>query len=314
MKDVDATRLDPRALRDAFGTFPTGVTVVTSLGAGGKPVGFTANSFSSVSLDPPMLLVCPGRFLSSFDVFESCDRFAVNILAEGQEDVSNIFAGYKGDRFAKVEWSPDPNGLALIDGAAATFSCRTRQVIPAGDHVVLTGEVEGFSCSKQRGLGYAAGQYFSLGLERAAASAPPPGRHAVAGAIIEHDGRVLLEETPDGLRPPQIISKGGAPVRQALAQHLADAGLSVQIGKAYSIFEDREAGTRFTYFHARASAANAAGLGAYIPISGLGAQRFVTGAHASMLARFELEHATQSFNLYVGDEADGDVHAFEKGS
>ena len=72
---------DPRALRDAFGAFITGVTVVTTLDGGGTPVGFTANSFTSVSLDPPLLLVCPGRALSSFPVFQDCRHFAVSVLA-----------------------------------------------------------------------------------------------------------------------------------------------------------------------------------------------------------------------------------------
>ena len=90
---------DPRALRDAFGSFMTGVTVVTALGPDGNPVGFTANSFSSVSLDPPLLLVCPGKFLSSFEVFANCTHFAVNILAEGQEAGANTCASVKCDRF-----------------------------------------------------------------------------------------------------------------------------------------------------------------------------------------------------------------------
>jgi len=99
------TTLDPRALRNAFGSFMTGVTVITSRDASGAPVGFTANSFTSVSLDPPLLLVCPGKFLSSYDAFTNCSHFAVNVLAEGQEEVSNTFAGYKGDRFAKAAHS-----------------------------------------------------------------------------------------------------------------------------------------------------------------------------------------------------------------
>ena len=84
--------IDPKALRGAFSRFMTGVTVVTSLTPKGEPVGFTANSFASVSLDPPLLLVCPGNHLSSFEVFQSATRFGVSILAEGQEEISNMFA------------------------------------------------------------------------------------------------------------------------------------------------------------------------------------------------------------------------------
>lgn len=155
--------IDRRLLRQAFGSFLTGVTVVTTRNTDGEPVGFTANSFTSVSLDPPLLLVCPARSLSSFSAFAQCAHFAVNVLAEGQEEVSNTFAGFKGDRFARVAWRADSDGSALLEGAAAQFSCRTSQIIPAGDHIVLIGEVKCFTVSEKCGLGYSAGTYFSLG-------------------------------------------------------------------------------------------------------------------------------------------------------
>lgn len=79
------TQFDPRDLRSAFGRFMTGVTVVTARAPDGTSVGFTANSFTSVSMDPPLLLVCPGKFLSSYQTFAECTDFAISILAEGQE-------------------------------------------------------------------------------------------------------------------------------------------------------------------------------------------------------------------------------------
>ena len=306
------TGIDPRDLRNAFGSFITGVTVVTTVDADGKPYGFTANSFSSVSLDPPLLLVCPSRFLSSFAQFESCAHFAVSVLSEGQEAVSNTFAGSKGDRFAETAWSPDPQGVPIIDGAAAHFSCRSAQVIPAGDHIVLMGEVLAFSRSGERGLGYAAGQYFSLGLERAAAAAPPAGSRAIAGAIIEYEGKVLLEETPECLRPPQLGLEGRSQVREALAEHLAKAGLEVVLGKAYSIFDDRNSGAHYTYFRARALNDATAGIGTYRAISTLPELRSTSDAQATMLARYALEYETRRFGLYVGDERGGDIHDLDE--
>jgi len=306
--------IDPHALRKAFGSFMTGVTVVTTAGADGRPCGFTANAFSSVSLDPPLLLVCPSRYLSSFAVFESCRHFAVSVLAEGQEEVSNIFAGYRGDRFAEAAWRPDPQGAPIVEGAAAHFSCTTTQVVPAGDHVVLIGEILDFSRSGARGLGYAAGQYFSLGLEREAASAPQPGRQAIAGAIIEYQGKVLLEETPDGLSPPELSLEGRAQVRRALSEHLAGAGLEVVLDKAYSIFDDRSTGAHYTYFQARALTDATGGLGRYVPIAELAQARSPSEAQAAMLARYAREYETRSFALYVGDEREGDTHSFDERS
>ena len=218
--------LDPRALRRAFGSFMTGVTVVTCKAADGTPLGFTANSFSSVSLDPPLLRVCPGRFLSSYDSFASCSHFAVNVLAEGQEDVANTFATFKGDRFARTPHRADPHGNVLIDGALAQFSCTTHQVVDAGDHAILLGEVRAFHHDAGRGLGYAGGQFFSLGLERAALD--PAGNTALLGAIITEGDEVLLEKTDAGYRPPQVISTERQHVRRTLAGNLGSRGQPVR--------------------------------------------------------------------------------------
>jgi len=301
---------DPRELRQAFGRFLTGVTVVTTVDTAGQPFGFTANSFTSVSLEPPLVLVCPGRFLASFVKFERCAHFAISILAEGQEDVSNTFAHFTGDRFAASVWRADRLGLPLIEGAAAHFSCKTTQVIPAGDHIILLGEVLEFAQSGARGLGYAAGEYFSLGLEREAAAAPLPGQRVVAGAIIEHDGKVLLAQTANSLQPLQLDLEGRTRVRQTLQHYLDEQGLQVKLGKAYSIFDDRQTGTHYHYFLARAETDFTAELGQFFPIAELAQASFTSQAHATMLARFALEHETQNFSLYVGDESGGDIHTF----
>ncbi len=153
---------DRPALRNAFGSFMTGVTVVTARTRSGIPVGFTANSFTSVSLDPPLLLVCPSKNLSSYDTFASCTHFAVNVLEAGQKEVSNIFSGDHEDRFAKVPHETNALDLPLISGALAQFSCAAEQRVEAGDHLVLIGRVKDFVHTKGAGLGYAGGRYFTL--------------------------------------------------------------------------------------------------------------------------------------------------------
>ncbi|NRB03891.1 MAG: flavin reductase family protein [Rhodobacteraceae bacterium] len=156
------TEFDRKDLRNAFGRFMTGVTIVTARTNDGQPVGFTANSFTSVSLDPPLLLVCPSRKLSSFETFSQCSHFAVNILADDQQAVSDTFACYDGDRFERVAHHAGPEGLPLINGASAQFSCATHQIIPAGDHCILLGEVIAFEHRDAGCLGYARGAYFTL--------------------------------------------------------------------------------------------------------------------------------------------------------
>jgi flavin reductase (DIM6/NTAB) family NADH-FMN oxidoreductase RutF len=153
---------DLRALKDAFGTFVTGVTVVTTLDIDGTPAGFTASSFTSVSLEPPLLLVCPGRALTCFAEFAACERFAVSVLAHHQRDVSDAFATTGNDRFSLVSWDADPWGCPLIRGAAATFSCATHRRVEAGDHVVLIGRIDAFASTDVGVLGYARGRYLEL--------------------------------------------------------------------------------------------------------------------------------------------------------
>jgi len=153
---------DPRALRNAFGSFMTGVTVVTARTDTDTPVGFTANSFTSVSLDPPLLLVCPSKALSNYGAFASCSYFAVNVLEARQKDISDIFASDHEDRFAKVAHETNALDLPLITDALAQFSCATEQRVEAGDHLVLIGRVKAFAHSDGTGLGYVDGRYFNL--------------------------------------------------------------------------------------------------------------------------------------------------------
>jgi len=304
------TEFDPRALRQAFGRFMTGVTVVTTRTPDGTPFGFTVNSFSSVSMDPPLLLVCPGKFLSSFDAFASSMHFAVNILAEGQEDVSNTFASFKGDRFAQTSHRDDANGIPLIDGAIAQFSCATWKSLPAGDHQILIGKVTDFSQSEGRGLGYAGGQYFSLGLERAALE-QTEGR-AICGAIIAVGDAVLLEQTPDGYRLPQIERSDRGQLRQDLQEDLAARGISARLGPAYSVFDDASRGQHFAYFLGTSDDIQVNAPLQAVPVADLPTLTYTTPAVADMMARYALEFRTRSFGLYLGDAKRGDVHALSE--
>jgi flavin reductase (DIM6/NTAB) family NADH-FMN oxidoreductase RutF/pimeloyl-ACP methyl ester carboxylesterase len=132
---------DARTLRDALGCFATGVTVVTTLDGEGQPVGLTANSFTSVSLDPPLLLVCIAKTASSLDALEAAENFAVNVLHIGQQPTSNLFAKAGEERFATTPWSRGHNGAPLLSGALANFECRRHALHEGGDHVILVGEV-----------------------------------------------------------------------------------------------------------------------------------------------------------------------------
>jgi flavin reductase (DIM6/NTAB) family NADH-FMN oxidoreductase RutF len=135
------TSLDRRAFRDALGCFATGVTIVTTSGADGAPIGFTANSFTSVSLDPPLILFNLNRHAHSLAIFEGCAHFAVNILAEHQIALSSRFAATDGDKWQGVAFAAGTSGCPLLDGAIASLECTRHAVHEGGDHRIFVGRV-----------------------------------------------------------------------------------------------------------------------------------------------------------------------------
>lgn len=163
--------LDPLALRRAFGAFPTGVTVLTTRQADGTPRGFTANSFSSVSLDPPLLLVCLAKSAHSCDTFMTAKNFAVNVLAEGQRTVADLFASRAPDKFDRCGWRAGVGDVPLIDNALAQFCCAPEKLVDAGDHLVLIGRVLDFNARAGVPLGYFSGKYCAIQQHALTASA-----------------------------------------------------------------------------------------------------------------------------------------------
>ena len=132
--------IDQRLFRDAMGRFATGVTIVTTV-VDGRPHGITANSFSSVSLDPPLVLFCLGCSSTNFDAFMSADCFAVNILSGEQQALSTRFAVHEGDRFEGVAWSCWVTGAPILGDVVCAADCVLDARHAAGDHVVIVGRV-----------------------------------------------------------------------------------------------------------------------------------------------------------------------------
>ncbi|GGO76903.1 flavin reductase family protein [Nonomuraea cavernae] len=152
-----------RSLRDALGRYATGVAVVTTCAPGGERIGVTVNSFASVSLDPALVLWCLSRRAPSTQAFLRAGRFAVNVLACGQEHLSQRFARPAPDKFAGVETRLTPSGLPALAGALAFFACRTVTAYEAGDHRIFVGEVEHFQWHEGEPLVFHAGRYRELG-------------------------------------------------------------------------------------------------------------------------------------------------------
>jgi flavin reductase (DIM6/NTAB) family NADH-FMN oxidoreductase RutF len=157
----ERTSHDPRDFRSALGCFPTGVCLVTTLGLEGKPEGMTINSFSSVSLDPPMVLWSLARTASSAPVFRDAEFFAINVLAKDDAALSTHFARSAENKFSAFteRFSPGLEGSPVLKGAVATFECHARHRYYGGDHIIVIGNVERYTWNEAPSLLFARGKY-----------------------------------------------------------------------------------------------------------------------------------------------------------
>jgi 3-hydroxy-9,10-secoandrosta-1,3,5(10)-triene-9,17-dione monooxygenase reductase component len=151
--------ISPEHYRATLGHFCSGVTVVTAAGAEG-PAGMTCQSFCALSLDPPLILVCPGKSSSSWPAIEAAGVFAVNVLAEDQEELCRGFAAKGTNKFAGVGWSPGPiTGAPILTGGLAWIECRLEQLHDAGDHAIAVGRVLDLTAREGRPLLFFRGGY-----------------------------------------------------------------------------------------------------------------------------------------------------------
>lgn len=304
---------DNRELRSAFGSFMTGVTIVTTAGVDGQPRGFTANSFTSVSLEPPLLMICIGKQAASMEVFRHAKGFAVNILSEAQKDTSVLFASKRPDKFEAAGWRAGPFGNPLIEGSAAWFDCARYQVIDAGDHIVLMGHIEAFSYSDANPLGYARGHYITLGLEQAAVNAASSASRTVVGAILENDSRLVLlpdPSRPNGLVLPEVGRHGHSGSASQLHELLQREGLDATLGFLFAVFENP--GTREQCIYYRGEALlHARGRTVLADFEDIPWDRLPDEATCSMLRRYAAERKIGRFKVYSGDHRQGTVKAVD---
>ena len=154
------SEFDPKEFRNALGMFATGITIVTTMGPNGEPIGMTANSFSSVSLDPPLVLWSVGEFAGSYGIFTKAEHFAVHVLRKDQEDLSNLFASRGEDKFGDIAWSKGDYGSPILPEYAACFQCTMEHTYPGGDHMILVGRVRSFDDrGEEEALLYFRGKY-----------------------------------------------------------------------------------------------------------------------------------------------------------
>lgn len=154
-----ATELSNR-VRAVHRQYPTGVTVVTAC-VDGKPYGLAVNAFSSISMEPPLVLVCVNESSNSYGPVFASDHIGINILAANQVSVAGTFAKSGGDKFAELDWSLSGLGVPLIDGVAGHFELEVKYKIPAYSHTIFIGQVVEASSSGEAPLVYQAGKFFN---------------------------------------------------------------------------------------------------------------------------------------------------------
>lgn len=226
--------VDPLAFRNALGTFATGVTVITTQTSGGPPLGLTANSFTSLSLKPPLVIVCVDVRSATLAAIKTSRAFAVSVLSEGQRALSNVFAGKAADKFAGVAWRAGATGAPLIDGAIGWFDCDLEAVHPGGDHDIVVGRVRDFGQAALQPLGYFRGSYFTASQEQETIQR---GR-AVFAAIVEWEGSILLHKASDGTWGlPSVLAGAKGRRLGGLREALAAAGAPAEMDFVYSVAE-----------------------------------------------------------------------------
>lgn len=154
--------IDPQQLRAVMGHFATGVTIITTKDKNGKPYGLTANAFTSVSLQPPLALVCIDKNVQCYFCFGESKVFSVNVLGEGQEEISRRFATKGVEKFDGVRSRLGQNGVVLLEDAIAHLECKIVNSFDGGDHTVYIGEIIDADSSGDRPLLFFKGKYCRL--------------------------------------------------------------------------------------------------------------------------------------------------------
>lgn len=297
--------IDPVALRRAFGTFVTGVTIVTTRDEEGRPRGMTANSFTSVSLDPPLLLVCVGKSASSFPVFSATGHFAVNLLREAQTDVSNLFASKSADKFAAVSHDRIHTGAPVLTDCLTWFDCTVHDRVDAGDHMILIGRVQAFGTSPSAPLGFCRGKYAQV--KNPLPSGWLSSHDMIVGYLVEAEGSLLLVK--DGQHgwmlpgAPRRLANGRLPVAGG-----GELALLPDDTFLYSVFDVDGSDSGYLIYRARLAQARAAcelpEPFRFFPLDQLPYDDIPTPEIRGMLRRYVSESAGGRFGIYM-DSHDG---------
>jgi flavin reductase (DIM6/NTAB) family NADH-FMN oxidoreductase RutF/DNA-binding MarR family transcriptional regulator len=223
---MSAQKIDKREFRNALGNFATGVTIITAANIDGGYVGVTANSFNSVSLDPPLVLWSLAKDARSLTAYQAAEFFAVNVLSADQVSLSNHFASQADDKFEETKFELGFGNAPLLDGCAARFQCKTSFVQEGGDHLIFVGEVVDFDNSGRASLIYHRGQYAVSEPHPASESKKDPAT-PTKGGFIDDYVEYLLQHAADKFQ-------------LSFAPHIEKAGLSTFQWRVLASLSERD--------------------------------------------------------------------------
>jgi flavin-dependent trigonelline monooxygenase, reductase component len=298
--------------RQALGSFLTGVTVITTRDADGNDRGMTANSFTSVSLDPPLVLFCIDRRAASHPAFTAAPGYAVHILGSHQQDLAALFASKSPDKFAGLEISRSSTGMAILADAHAVLDCSAHDVVDAGDHAVVIARVEAFAVRDVRPLGFYQGKMASFHAEDelAALAAAGTTRPRVLWLLETLSGGIVLRDSATGATLPESsVPTGDLHDERLAAAATATIEAPVAVDFLYSVYGSASdtltlvyrgrvdpAGSGYALAqHHRALPANTAALAV------------TDDTERAVLERYVAERGDLSFGIYAGSIDTGSV-------
>lgn len=309
--------IDPTTFRQVLGSFLTGVTIVTTVDGDGAYRGITANSFTSVSLDPPLVLFCVGKQSSSCEAFTESTGHNIHILGADQQDLARQFVrGTAEEKFANVPVTPTETGAPLISGVGAWLACRTHRVVDAGDHFIIIGEVYACEAQDSRPLGFFQSQFqtFNTSQEIAQYSARPNETVTVAWILAAEDGRVLLSRTDDGSFEIPKSKAGSARLGDEYLAGMAGGliGTSVGIDFLFSLYEAEDGRLVFIYRGVlEGSPEGVAGGLELVDLKELSGVSIGDAVERSILGRYQRERIDSRFSIYSGSHDSGTVARVE---
>ena len=292
-------------MRKAFGSFATGVTLVTTRQENGTPRGFTANSFTSVSLDPPLLLVCISKNAQSYSTFRDSKYFAVNVLSESQRSTAGLFSSQSSEKFKITKWKKGFKELPIIDSALSYFSCEKTNFQEAGDHAIIIGSIKDFGLRNGKPLGYFDGDYFSIGFEKSLIDMVNNDRNTHFGAILENKNRILfiVDKDRNLTLPKSLNSQKNL---KGLEDYLNSLNLKFKLDFLYSVYEDKEINSHMIFYHGKFSG-NGNNTTVTFDINEIPYEKIINNAEKTMMKRYHDEYHHGQFGIYQGNEKKGKV-------